>query len=125
MEGDNLMNSVLIVDDSSFMRTWIKRLIQQNGYLVAGEAANGYEAILEYRKLNPDIVLLDIHMPELMGVEVLRRILAIDPQAKIIMCSATGTTFLIEECLQIGAKDFVKKPHFENLLTIMEATLKT
>ncbi|PXW92704.1 two-component system chemotaxis response regulator CheY [Streptohalobacillus salinus] len=117
------MYSVLIVDDSAFMRSWLTRLILKRDYSIAGIAENGFEAILKYRKLNPDLVLLDIHMPELSGIETLKRILSIDKEAKIIMVSAMGTSFIISEAIEIGAKGFVKKPHFDGLLTLMSQAL--
>lgn len=118
------MYSVLVVDDSSFMRKWLKRIIEQDGFRVTAEATNGFEAILQYRKTNPDIILLDIHMPKLAGVDVLKRIMSINPKANVIICSAMGSSFLIEECLKLGAKEFVKKPHFEGLIEKMNRVLE-
>ncbi|SDC32374.1 two-component system, chemotaxis family, response regulator CheY [Pelagirhabdus alkalitolerans] len=118
------MYSVLIVDDSSFMRKWLMSIVAKGGYIISGEAKNGYEAILQYRKLKPDLVLLDIHMPELAGNEVLKRIMAIDPDASIIMCSAIGSSFIVEECLSLGAKDFVRKPNFGGLLDKMNQIIQ-
>lgn len=109
------MHQILIVDDSSFMRTWLKRLLRSYGYDNVSEASNGFEAILQFRKIKPSLILLDIHMPEISGVDVLKRLMVIDPTAKVIICSAMSTTFLVQECLTIGAKDFVKKPHFDGL----------
>ncbi|MBU5595479.1 response regulator [Amphibacillus sp. MSJ-3] len=117
------MYTVLIVDDSSFMRTWIQGIISKNEKIVTAEATNGLEAILQYRKLKPDLVLLDYNMPELSGLEVLKRILKINPNAKVIMCSALGTSFVIEECLLAGAIDFVTKPEFKNLSKIINQNL--
>ncbi|SEN68224.1 two-component system, chemotaxis family, response regulator CheY [Amphibacillus marinus] len=114
------MYSVLIVDDSSFMRAWLKRLITNQTYSIAAEASNGYEAILNYRKTKPDLVLLDNHLPDITGVEVLKRIMSIDANAKVIICSAMGTDFLVKECLVHGAKDFIRKPNFEHLLNKMD-----
>lgn len=119
------MYSVLIVDDSSFMRAWIKKIISKNETIVTVEATNGLEAILQYRKLKPDLVILDYNMPELSGLEVLKRILKINPDAKIIMCSALGTSFMIEECLLTGAVDFVTKPQFKNLSEKINQHLST
>jgi len=117
------MHSILVVDDSSFMRTWLKRLLNNYGYDNVVEASNGFEAILQFRKIKPEIILLDIHMPGISGVEVLKRLLTIDPSVKVIICSAMSTTFLVQECLTIGAKDFVKKPHFEGLLKKIDQVL--
>lgn len=113
------MTHILIVDDSSFMRMLLNQLLTKHGFVIT-EASNGYEAILHYRKHCPDLVLLDIHMPEITGVEVLKRLMAINPDAKVIMCSALATQFLIDECLQIGAKDYVMKPNFNELLNKVE-----
>lgn len=115
MTGENDMTHILIVDDSSFMRKSLNQLLTKHGFVVT-EAGNGFEAILHYRKHSPDLVLLDIHMPEITGVEVLKRLMVINPDAKVIMCSALATQFLIDECLQIGAKDYVMKPNFNDLL---------
>lgn len=114
------MYSVLIVDDSAFMRSWLTRLVKSTNYFVIGVAENGFEAILKYRKLEPDLVLLDIHMPELNGIDTLKRLLSIDKDANVIMCSAIGTKFLIRDTIELGAKGFVRKPHFHNLIALMD-----
>lgn len=117
------MYTVLTVDDSSFMRTWIKRILASNELITTLEASSGLEAILIYRKMKPDLTILDYNMPELTGLEVLKRIKKIDPLAQVIMCSALGTSFNVEECLAAGAIDFVTKPEFSGLIDIVTKTL--
>ena len=101
---------VLIVDDAMFMRMMLKDILSKNGYEVVGEAANGKEAIDKYIELRPDLVLLDITMPEMDGIEALKKIKMIEPKAKIIMCSAMGQQNMVIEAIQNGALDFVVKP---------------
>ena len=101
---------VLIVDDAMFMRMMLKDILSKNGYEVVGEAANGKEAIDKYIELRPDLVLLDITMPEMDGIEALKKIKIIEPKAKIIMCSAMGQQNMVIEAIQNGALDFVVKP---------------
>ena len=101
---------VLVVDDAMFMRMMLKDILSKNGYEVCGEAANGREAIEKYIELRPDLVLLDITMPEMDGIEALKKIKMIEPKAKIIMCSAMGQQAMVIEAIQNGALDFVVKP---------------
>lgn len=101
---------VLIVDDAAFMRMMIKNVLTQNGYEVAGEASNGQEALVLYEKVKPDLVTLDITMPEMDGIQTLKELLKIDPSANIIMVTAMGQQQLVIEAIQVGAKDFVVKP---------------
>ncbi|MEQ8172615.1 MAG: response regulator [Candidatus Eremiobacterota bacterium] len=101
---------VLIADDAAFMRMMIKNIVTQNGYELAGEAANGAQAIDKYKALKPDIVTMDIVMPEKTGIEAVKEIIAFDPNAKIIMCSAMGQQSMVIEAIQAGAKDFIVKP---------------
>ncbi len=117
------MYTVLTVDDSSFMRTWIRRMLSREKLIKIIEASNGREAILTYRTEKPDLVILDYNMPDLTGLEVLKRIRKIDPDALVIMCSALGTSFNIEQCLAAGAIDFVVKPEFEGLPDIVAKVL--
>ncbi|MFC0213998.1 response regulator [Paenibacillus chartarius] len=104
------MASVLIVDDSSFMRVLLKEMIEQTGHEVAGEAENGLEAVSMYIRLRPDIVTMNIVMPELFGIEAVRRIRQVDPRAKVIICSAMGNSYNVVEAIQAGALDFIVKP---------------
>lgn len=101
---------ILIVDDSMFMRNNIKRIIEQGGHVVCGEAANGHEAIAQYEILNPDIVTLDVTMPVMDGLETIKKLKALYPNANIIMCSAMGQQAMVLEAIQAGAKDFIIKP---------------
>ena len=101
---------ILIADDLSFMRMIQKEILTQKGYTVVGEAANGLEAVEKYRSLRPDLVLLDITMPLMNGLEAMRRIFLIDPAARVIMCSALGQQNLIVEAIRAGVKDFIVKP---------------
>ena len=105
---------VLIVDDAMFMRMMLKDILSKNGYEVVGEAANGKEAIDKYIELRPDLVLLDITMPEMDGIEALKKIKMIEPKAKIIMCSAMGQQAMVIEAIQNGAIDFIVKPFQQN-----------
>ncbi|MBU8905007.1 response regulator [Desertibacillus haloalkaliphilus] len=104
------MASVLIVDDAAFMRMMIKDILTKNNYEVAGEAANGDEAVQKYEELKPDLVTMDITMPEKDGIEALKEIRKINPDAKIIMCSAMGQQSMVIDAIQSGAKDFIVKP---------------
>ncbi len=101
---------VLIVDDAAFMRMLLKDIVTKAGYEVAGEASNGKEAVEKYKELNPDIVTMDITMPEMTGIEATKEIIKMDPNAKIIMCSAMGQQMMVVEAIQAGAKDFIVKP---------------
>ena len=105
---------ILIVDDAMFMRMMLKDILSKNGYEVVGEAANGKEAIDKYIELRPDLVLLDITMPEMDGIEALKKIKIIEPKAKIIMCSAMGQQNMVIEAIQNGALDFIVKPFQQN-----------
>ena len=105
---------ILIVDDAMFMRMMLKDILSKNGYEVVGEAANGKEAIDKYIELRPDLVLLDITMPEMDGIEALKKIKMIEPKAKIIMCSAMGQQGMVVEAIQNGAIDFIVKPFQQN-----------
>lgn len=101
---------VLIVDDAAFMRMMIKDILTKNGYNVIGEAENGVKGIEKYMELHPDLVLMDITMPELGGIEALKGIKQADPSALVIMCSAMGQQAMVIESIQAGAKDFIVKP---------------
>ncbi len=101
---------VLLADDLSFMRMVQREILKDQGYAVVGEASNGLEAVELFEKLRPDLVILDITMPLMNGLEATKRILAIDPSAAIIICSALGQQKLIVEAIQLGIKDFIVKP---------------
>ena len=104
------MTKVLIVDDAAFMRMMLKDILTKNGIEVVGEAVNGFEAVDKYRELMPDIVTMDITMPEKDGITAVKEIRTIDPKANVIMCSAMGQQPMVLEAIQAGAKDFVVKP---------------
>lgn len=101
---------VLIVDDLAFIKLIIRDTLEKTGFEVAGEASNGIEAIEQYKRLKPDIVLMDITMPRMDGIQALQEIIKLDSSARIIMCSALGQQKLIIQSIQLGAKDFIVKP---------------
>lgn len=101
---------VLIVDDLAFIKLIIRDTLEKRGLEVAGEASNGFEAIDMYAKLKPDVVLMDITMPRMDGIQALSKIMEIDKNAKVIMCSALGQQKLIVQAIKLGAKDFIVKP---------------
>ncbi|MBU4386137.1 MAG: response regulator [Actinobacteria bacterium] len=102
--------TVLIVDDALFMRMMIKDILSKDGFEVIGEAENGVEAVKKYAELRPNVVTMDIVMPEMDGIEAVRNIMKIDPWATVLMCSAMGQQPLVVEALEAGAKDFIIKP---------------
>ena len=101
---------VLVVDDTAFMRRMLRELLSKAGLEVVAEAGNGCEAVEQYRQVRPDLVIMDITMPELDGIAAVREIVREDPSARIVMCSALGQQELIIEALEAGAQDFVVKP---------------
>jgi len=101
---------VLVCDDALFMRTMVKDILTQAGFTVVGEAETGQQAVEKYRTLRPDLVTMDIIMPDMGGIEAVKEIMKFDPQARILMCSAMGQQALVSEAIQAGAKDFVVKP---------------
>jgi len=101
---------VLIVDDAMFMRRMIGDILRKEGYEICGEAENGAEAVQKYQELKPDLVTMDIIMPDMSGIDAVREIMKIDPDAKVLMVSAMGYQSLVVEAIQAGAKDFVVKP---------------
>lgn len=107
------MISVLIVDDAAFMRMAIKNVLTKHGFLVAAEAKDGREGIEKYIEHKPDIVTMDITMPDMTGIEALKKIREIDPKAKIVMISAMGQENMVKEAILGGAKSFIVKPYKE------------
>ncbi|SEB03177.1 two-component system, chemotaxis family, response regulator CheY [Thalassobacillus cyri] len=105
-----MANKVLIVDDAAFMRMMIKDILTKNGFEVVGEAQDGQEAIDKYEETSPDLVTMDITMPEMDGITALKEIKQRHPDAKIIMCSAMGQQAMVIDAIQAGAKDFIVKP---------------
>jgi two-component system chemotaxis response regulator CheY len=117
---------ILIADDLSFMRMIQKEILSNRGYIVAGEASDGIQAVDMYKKIRPDVAVLDITMPNMNGLEAMRRIFEFDPKARIIMCSALGQQNLIMEAIKAGVKDFIVKPFKpERMLSAIEKALRT
>ena len=108
------MATVLIVDDAAFMRISIKNMLTKNGYEVIGEAENGQVGVDMYKELSPDIVTMDITMPEMSGLEALKEITKHDPGAKVVMVSAMGQEAMVREAIVSGAKGFIVKPFKED-----------
>ena len=104
------MARVLIVDDAAFMRKVLGDALASGGHEVVGQAANGAEAVERFQELRPELTTLDITMPEKDGLEALAEIMAIDPAARVVMCSALGQETKVLESIKLGAKDFVVKP---------------
>ncbi|UCC74752.1 MAG: response regulator [Gemmatimonadota bacterium] len=105
-----MSRTVLIVDDAIFMRTMIADILKGAGFEVVGEASSGSEAVEKYKELKPDLVTMDIVMPDMGGIDAVREIVKFDPDARILMCSAMGQQGLVVEAIQAGARDFVVKP---------------
>lgn len=105
-----MSSKVLIVDDAAFMRMMIKDILEKNGYEVVGEANNGIKAVEMYKAEKPDVVTMDITMPDMDGIEAVKAIKNINPAAKIIMCSAMGQQTMVMDAIKAGAKDFIVKP---------------
>jgi len=108
------MAKVLIVDDAAFMRIQIKTMLSKNGYDVVGEAENGAQALDKYKELQPDVVTMDITMPEMNGLDALRELVKIDAQAKVVMVSAMGQEAMVRDAILSGAKGFIVKPFKED-----------
>ncbi len=104
------MIKILVVDDAIFMRSMIRDIFAREPFVIAGEAENGTEAVRLYRELRPDLTTMDIVMPQMDGISALREIIRIDPNAKVVMCSALGQEALIAEAIEAGARDFIVKP---------------
>lgn len=105
-----MSKNVLVVDDAAFMRMMIKDILTKNGYSVVGEAENGMVALEKYKDLKPDLVTMDITMPELDGISAVKEIKSFDAKARIIMCSAMGQQAMVIDAIQAGAIDFIVKP---------------
>ena len=104
------MARVLVVDDAAFMRKLLGDALASGGHEVVGQAANGDEAVARFQELRPELTTLDITMPEKDGLAALAEIMAIDPKARVVMCSALGQETKVLESIKLGAKDFVVKP---------------
>ncbi len=108
------VKKILIVDDAAFMRMMLKKILESNGFKVAGEAENGVAAVKMYKKCNPDIVTMDITMPEMGGIEALKAIRQYDSGANVVMVSAMGQETYVKEAIVSGAKNFIVKPFKED-----------
>ena len=108
------MSKVLIVDDAAFMRISIKNMLTKNGYEVVGEAENGAVGVEMFKSLSPDIVTMDITMPEMDGLQALKEIVKADPKAKVVMVSAMGQEAMVRDAIVSGAKGFIVKPFKED-----------
>lgn len=118
-----MANRILIVDDAAFMRMMIRDILSKNGYEVCGEANDGAQAIEKFKELRPDLITMDITMPEMDGIAALKEIKKIDGNAKVIMCSAMGQQAMVIDAIQAGAKDFIVKPFQAD--RVIEAIKKT
>ena len=118
-----MTQKVLIVDDAAFMRSMIADIVgKQEGFEVVGQASTGAEAVERYRELKPDLVTMDIVMPEMDGIEATRKIMQENPEARIVMCSALGQEALVIESIAAGARDFIVKPFTaEKVLQVLSA----
>ena len=110
------MASVLVVDDAAFMRLTIRQMLEAHGHSVAAEAANGVEAVRKYKEAKPDVVLLDITMPEMDGLAKLKYLKELDSNARIIICTALGHQEKVAQAIENGASDFIVKPFKEERL---------
>ena len=119
------MPKVLVVDDALFMRTTLSKMLQEWGFEVVAQAANGREAVNLYKEHLPDLVTMDVSMPVMSGIEALKLIMQDDPEAKVIMITALGQQRVIVDALENGAKDFITKPFQpENLKEVLFNVLK-
>jgi len=101
---------IMIVDDAAFMRTLLKNILFPKGYEIAGEADNGAAAVEKYKELKPDLVTMDIVMPNVNGIEALKKIREMDPNARVIMCTAVGQENMVRAAILSGAKGYIVKP---------------
>lgn len=116
------MKTVLVVDDAAFMRVTIKNMLEKNGFAVVGEAENGKVAVQKFHELEPDIVTMDITMPEMDGLSALKTIMQINPAARIVMMTAMGQQGMVKEAVMAGARGFIVKPFKEE--TVVSALAK-
>lgn len=107
------MKNIMIVDDELFFRELLRDILQKAGHTVIAEAADGGDAVEKYRQTRPDVVLMDIFMPGMNGIDATRGIISLDPQASIFMCSGVGYDESVEAAVQAGAKGVVFKPFFD------------
>jgi len=107
------MITVLVVDDAAFMRLAIKNVLEKSGFKVIADAKNGQEGVEKYFEFHPDIVTMDITMPDMTGIEALKKIHQVDSKAKVVMISAMGQERMVKEAILNGAKSFIVKPYKE------------
>ncbi len=105
-----MLSKIMIVDDARFMRVMLKDILSKEEYEVVAQLENGIQAMEQYKELKPDLVIMDITMPQMDGISALKEIREIDPEAKVIMCSAMAQKNKVKEALKMGAKDFIVKP---------------
>ncbi|UYP44113.1 Chemotaxis protein CheY [Candidatus Lokiarchaeum ossiferum] len=113
------MAKILIVDDAKFMRNILVKILTANGHQIVGEADSANEGIEKFKELSPDLVTMDICMPDKSGMEAIKEIIEIDPNAKIVVCSSLGQELMVMEAIQMGAKDFIVKPFKKEKLAEM------
>lgn len=119
------MSRILIVDDAEIMRDMLRGILETAGYNIVGEAGDGEQALNEYQRLKPDLVIMDISMPRMDGIHALKFIKAYDPKAKVVMCSAMGQQEMVIDAIELGAKEFIVKPfHAEAVLNIISRVLR-
>jgi two-component system chemotaxis response regulator CheY len=104
------MGTILIVDDTLFIRTLLKNIFTSGGHTIAGEAADGEDAVAKYKELKPDLVTMDVIMPKMNGIESLKAIKRIDPNARVIMCTAVGQEQMVKLAVRSGARGYIVKP---------------
>ena len=104
------MGRIMIVDDTLFMRTLLKNILFSGGHDIVGEAADGDEAVAKYKELKPDLVTMDVVMPKVNGIEALKQIRAMDPGARVVMCTAVGQEQMVKLAIKTGAKGYIVKP---------------
>lgn len=104
------MGRILIVDDTLFMRTLLKNILFSGGHTIVGEAADGEEGIAKYKELKPDLVTMDVVMPKMNGIESLKGIRQLDPNAKVVMCTAVGQEQMVKLAIKTGARGYIVKP---------------
>jgi two-component system, chemotaxis family, chemotaxis protein CheY len=104
------MAKILIVDDAAFLRAMLKGILEEGGHTIVSEASNGSEAIEKYKTYRPDLVTMDVNMPDMGGLETMEHIMRIDPHARMVMCSSLGHRHLIVDAVNRGARDYILKP---------------
>lgn len=120
-----MSQSVLIADDTSFIRNLLKKMLSDAGYEIIGEVDNGVAAIEKYKELNPNLVIMDINMPEMDGITAVKEIRTINPAARILMCTSLAQDSMIVDAIQAGAKTFLFKPfNAEDLLDAVQRSLR-